>query len=148
MFSIDEVALVHPFCRPSCQLILYRSAVQEMLADFSSLHDVLDSVWTFYPSYPCRLAVLAFPLLYSDSFILKEYCNLGCTRFFFSHCSLKFASKSDHTYSAIVLPHLITLSARTNTFGGIVRPICLAAFNRPYEDNGGILIRPKRSCLF
>src|SRR5262245_14545736 len=29
--------------------------------------------------------------------------------------------------SASVLPHLITLSALTNTFGGIVNPICFAA---------------------
>ena len=29
--------------------------------------------------------------------------------------------------------YLITLSARTNTFGGIVRPICLAAFEIDHE---------------
>src|SRR5882724_5499121 len=37
--------------------------------------------------------------------------------------------------SAIVLPHLITLSALTSTFGGIVRPICLAAFRLMISSN-------------
>jgi len=31
--------------------------------------------------------------------------------------------------------HLITLSARTNTFGGIVKPICLAAFRLMMNSN-------------
>ena len=37
--------------------------------------------------------------------------------------------------SAIVLPHLITLSALTSTFGGIVRPICFAVFRLITNSN-------------
>jgi hypothetical protein len=37
--------------------------------------------------------------------------------------------------SAIVLPHLITLSALTSTFGGIVRPICFAVFRLITSSN-------------
>ena len=37
--------------------------------------------------------------------------------------------------SAIVLPHLITLSALTSTFGGIVRPICFAALRLITNSN-------------
>jgi hypothetical protein len=33
------------------------------------------------------------------------------------------------------LPHLITLSARASTLGGIVRPICLAAFRLMMNSN-------------
>jgi hypothetical protein len=36
---------------------------------------------------------------------------------------------------AIVLPHLITLSARTSTFGGIVRPICFAVLRLITSSN-------------
>ena len=39
------------------------------------------------------------------------------------HCSLVF------------FDHLITLSARTSTFGGIVRPICLAALRLMISSN-------------
>ena len=38
-------------------------------------------------------------------------------------------------FSVLHLPYLITLSARTSTFGGIVRPICLAAFKLTTNSN-------------
>ena len=38
-------------------------------------------------------------------------------------------------FSVLHLPYLITLSARTNTFGGTVRLICLAVFKLTMNSN-------------
>src|SRR5215475_14743549 len=38
-------------------------------------------------------------------------------------------------FSFLLLPYLITLSARASTLGGIVRPICLAAFKLMMKSN-------------
>jgi len=38
-------------------------------------------------------------------------------------------------FAFLLLPYLMTLSARASTFGGIVRPICLAAFRLIMNSN-------------
>ena len=49
---------------------------------------------------------------------------------FIMDLSPMFLPTTDHCHD-----HLITLSARTSTFGGIVRPICLAAFRLMMNSN-------------
>src|SRR5215475_7455837 len=44
-------------------------------------------------------------------------------------------SKTKDVGSTITCFHLITLSALTSTFGGIVRPICFAAFRLMMNSN-------------
>ena len=42
--------------------------------------------------------------------------------------------------------HLITLSARTSTFGGIVRPICFAVFTRMHRQRPARSFFPPQVC--